>query len=103
MKKAVSYIRSAGDSQDGSVSLTAQSEIITKYARANGIVIAEAFADEGISPDLPNRDRMFSMGVDGAIDAILIVSETRLTRYVAELTTIHRRCARHGVEIVCCS
>ncbi len=103
MKKAVSYIRTSGDSQDGSASLTAQSEIITKYAKANGIVIAEAFADEGTALDLPDRDRMFSMVDDGAIDAILVVSETRLTRYVAELTAIHHRCAKHGVAIVCCS
>ena len=103
MKMAVSYIRTSGDSQHGSASLTAQSEIITKYAEANGIVIAEAFADEGIAPDLPNRDRMFSMVDDGTINAILIVSQTRLTRYVAELTAIPRRCAKHGVAIVCCS
>lgn len=101
MKEAVSYIRNSSDSQDGSASLTAQSEIITKYARANGIVIAEAFA--GAAPDLPNRDRMFSMKDDGTVDAILIVREPRLTRYVAELTAIHRLCAKHEVAIVCCS
>ncbi len=103
MKKAVSYIRTSGVSQDGSDSLTAQSEIIMKYATANGIVVVEAFADEATAPDLPNRDRMFSLVDSGSIDAILIVSETRLTRYVAELIAIHRRCAKHGVAIVCCS
>ncbi len=103
MKKAVSYIRTSADSQDGCASLAAQSEIVTKYAEANGIVIVEAFADEGTAPDLPNRDRMFSMVDAGAVDAILIVSETRLTRYVAELTAIHHRCSTHGVAIICCS
>jgi DNA invertase Pin-like site-specific DNA recombinase len=103
MKKAVSYIRTSADSQDGSASLAAQSEIISEYAKANGILIVEAFADEGTAPDLPNRGRMFSMLDDGAIDAILIVSEARLTRYVAELAAIHHRCAKHGVAIVCCS
>lgn len=103
MKKAVSYTRTSNDSQDASASLTVQSEIISNYAKANGIVIVEAFTDEGTAPDLPERDRMFSMVDEGAIDAILIVSETRLSRYVAELTAIHRRCSTHGVEIICCS
>jgi DNA invertase Pin-like site-specific DNA recombinase len=80
VKKAVSYIRTSADSQDGCASLAAQSEIVTKYAEANGIVIVEAFTDEGIAPNLSNRDHMFSMVDAGAVDAILIVSETRLLR-----------------------
>lgn len=102
MKKAFRYVRISLNAQGRIASIVAQANDIASLADTIGVTVSQCFSDVGISPNLPERERMLKLVDAGEIDCILVADSSRLSRSYFEFAEIQGRCAKRGVEIIPC-
>lgn len=102
MKKAFRYVRISVNAQGQIASIVAPTNDIASHAKAIGVAVSQSFSDVGISPNLPERERMLKLVDAEEIDCILIADNSRLSRSDFEFAEIRGRCAKRGVEIITC-
>lgn len=84
-------------------SLPAQDEEQTRFCDHNGLVIVDAYADEGVSGrdfDRPAYRRMVSeWAAPGAVDYVIVTKWSRFARNVDDARAEIRRWAERGAEV----
>jgi DNA invertase Pin-like site-specific DNA recombinase len=98
--RAVAYLRVSTDKQaDRGVSLEAQRAKVEAYAALYDLELVAVEVDAGVSAktlDRPALGRALELLDAGEADALLVVKLDRLTRSVADLGALVKRCNRAG-------
>ncbi|MDB4778236.1 recombinase family protein [bacterium] len=103
--KAFSYLRVSGKSQVDGHGFPRQRQVIAQYAKANKIVIAAEFMDEGISgtKDIVDRDglaALFDRIEANGVRCVLVERADRLARDLLISEIINARFRDLGVTVV---
>lgn len=87
MTKALSYLRVSGKGQVQGDGFPRQREAITRYAKANGITVADEFRDEGVSgtKDLDDREGLGDLMARVRSNGVRLVLVERADRLARDL------------------
>ena len=104
-EKAFAYLRTSGKGQIGNDGFPRQREAISRYAKVNGIEIAQEFSDEGISGTTEAMDRPGLTDIFVALKAngvrlVLVENATRLARDLMISEILLGEFRRIGVKVV---
>ena len=103
--KAVIYARTATkDRVESERSIKAQTDSAREYAQANGFDIAGFFTDEGCSGtrlDRSGLSKLRRMIAHNSIDIVIVRDHSRLSRSMADASTLAEEFARRGTRICC--
>jgi len=103
--KAVSYIRVSGQGQVSGDGPERQRRAIRKYAKANGLVIDEEFADLGVSgstefADRPGLAALLDRVESNGVKVVVVEGADRLARSVMASEVIIRQFSQVGVQVI---
>ena len=104
-EKAFSYLRTSGHGQIGNGGFPRQREAINRYAKANGIVIAQEFSDEAVSGTTDTMDRTGLTDLFVALKAngtrlVLVEAASRLARDLMISEIILSEFRKIGVKVI---
>jgi len=98
--RAAIYIRVSSDEQIDGTSLATQEERCRAYASAQGWVIGDVYADEGVSgakASRPALDRLLADCEAGRVQAVVVLKADRFSRNLGHLLTTLDRLTGLGV------
>lgn len=103
-KKAIGYVRvSTADQADEGVSIDAQAERITAYAKAQGLQLVEIHTDAGISGKRADNRPALADAIGQATDeqaALIVYSLSRLARSTRDAIDISEQLDAAGADLV---
>lgn len=105
MANAVSYLRVSGKGQVEGDGFERQRAAITKYAKANGLVVADEYRDEGVSgaKELVDRDGLAALldrVESNGIKTVLVERSDRLARDLMVGEVILGQFRKAGVRVI---
>ena len=100
----IGYARLSKDDQRKKyVSIENQKDIITKYAKKQGMVIDKIYEDDGYSGytmDRPDFNEIMHLVDDNMVDILLVKDLSRLGRHNGGVLLVLERLRKHGVRVI---
>lgn len=102
--KAFSYLRTSGKGQMGNDGFPRQRDAINRHAKANRIIIAQEFSDEGVSGttdamDRPGLTDLFVAIKSNGVRTVIVENATRLARDLMISEIILAEFRKLGVKV----
>jgi hypothetical protein len=100
--RVVIYGRVNGNTPDHNRALGVQMEVLRRYARREGWVLAGEFADtvSGTASERPGLSRVLADARGGQYDVLVIHTLDRLSRLICDTVQIHGELERAGVLVL---
>jgi len=98
------YLRVSSEEQRERETIEIQDKFLSEYCRLYGLVVADAYADDGVSGTIPLHERsegrrLLEDAKVGKFDAVLVYKLDRLGRKLLVIVDAHDRLSEAGVSL----
>src|SRR5215469_15953675 len=97
--RAAIYVRFSTDKQEKST-ITDQNQVCANWCERNGATVAVRFEDQGISGAAIGNRPGLQAALGAAVDVLVVMDLTRLSRSQADLPKLIDRLVHRGVRVV---